>query len=172
MFVDGNGIGVVAALGAGNSGGAAGILNINSNSHSHSQLALPPLYIITPTYYRAEQLPELTRLSHTLMLVPNVHWLVIEDAHTKSPLVGELLERTSLKFSHLVAPMPDKYKKRKVKPRGVSNRNRGLQWIREHASNGVFYFADDDNTYDLRLFEQVRSVSANIYFNLIKILLF
>ena len=54
------------------------------------------------------------------------------------------------------APMPDQYKKAKgAKPRGVSNRNRGLQWLRENATDGVFYFADDDNTYDINIFEQV-----------------
>lgn len=52
--------------------------------------------------------------------------------------------------------MPNKYKKRKVKPRGVSNRNRGLAWIRKNATEGVFYFADDDNTYDLEIFQQMR----------------
>ena len=53
--------------------------------------------------------------------------------------------------------MPEIYKKRRgVKPRGVSNRNRGLQWIRANATKGVVYFADDDNTYDIRLFEEVR----------------
>lgn len=52
--------------------------------------------------------------------------------------------------------MPDRFKKRVVKPRGVSNRNRGLAWIRKNASDGVFYFADDDNTYDLEIFDQMR----------------
>lgn len=51
--------------------------------------------------------------------------------------------------------MPEKYRRNKVKPRGVSNRNRGLQWIRANATEGVFFFADDDNAYDLRLFDQV-----------------
>lgn len=51
--------------------------------------------------------------------------------------------------------MPQNYKKLKLKPRGVSNRNRGLNWIRENASEGVFYFGDDDNTYDIEIFEQV-----------------
>lgn len=55
------------------------------------------------------------------------------------------------------APMPEQYKKKKrgPKPRGVSNRNKGLQWVREHAKTGVLYFADDDNTYDLDLFAEV-----------------
>lgn len=54
------------------------------------------------------------------------------------------------------APMPERFKKRVVKPRGVSNRNRGLAWIRKNAKDGVFYFADDDNTYDLEIFNQMR----------------
>lgn len=55
------------------------------------------------------------------------------------------------------APMPEKYKLKKgAKPRGVSNRNRGLQWIRANATRGVFYFADDDNTYDIELFDEVK----------------
>lgn len=52
--------------------------------------------------------------------------------------------------------MPAKFRKNKVKPRGVSNRNRGLEWIRANASEGVLYFADDDNTYDLDIFDEVR----------------
>lgn len=54
--------------------------------------------------------------------------------------------------------MPEKYRNKTSKPRGVSNRNHGLHWLREHANDGVFYFADDDNTYDLELFEQMRYV--------------
>lgn len=60
-----------------------------------------PLYIITPTYRRPEQIPELTRMSHTLMLVKNVHWLVIEDATAATKQVTALLARTGLKFEHL-----------------------------------------------------------------------
>lgn len=52
--------------------------------------------------------------------------------------------------------MPAQYKKKKgPKPRGVSNRNRGLQWLRANATGGVFYFADDDNSYDLEIFHEV-----------------
>lgn len=53
------------------------------------------------------------------------------------------------------AQMPAKYRKNKTKPRGVSNRNRGLDWIRANATSGVIFFADDDNSYDVTLFEQV-----------------
>lgn len=53
--------------------------------------------------------------------------------------------------------MPGHFKKRvkAPKPKGVSNRNKGLQWLRRHATTGVFYFADDDNSYDIELFHEV-----------------
>lgn len=51
--------------------------------------------------------------------------------------------------------MPEKYKKSKFKPRGVANRNAALDWVRSNCKSGVVYFADDDNTYDIRLFEEV-----------------
>ena len=43
--------------------------------------------------------------------------------------------------------------------RGLAQRNAGLAWIRNHTSPGqpgAVYFADDDNTYDIRLFELMR----------------
>ncbi len=57
------------------------------------------------------------------------------------------------------------------KPRGVANRNAGLKWIRENhcrgplgnaekPCRGVVYFGDDDNTYDLRLFEEIRHTNT------------
>lgn len=84
--------------------------------------------------------------------------MVIEDAKEPTKLVSKVLDRIGIPYSHMIAPMPDKYKHNKVKPRGVANRNRGLKWIRENASEGVFYFADDDNTYDIAIFDQVSSV--------------
>lgn len=32
----------------------------------------------------------------------------------------------------------------------------GINWVRQNARDGVLYFADDDNTYDIRIFEEMR----------------
>ena len=125
---------------------------------------IPIIYAITPTYARPVQKAELTRLANTFINVPNFHWIVIEDAAVKSDLVSNLLRRSGLKYTHLNEPTPPEYKMKStdpnwLKPRGVLQRNKGLSWLRKHIdsdrTDGVVYFADDDNTYDLQLFEEV-----------------
>ncbi|GIY61244.1 galactosylgalactosylxylosylprotein 3-beta-glucuronosyltransferase 3 [Caerostris darwini] len=124
----------------------------------------PRIFIVTPTYARPVQKAELTRLSHTLLLVPNIHWIVIEDSENKTSLVTNFLSKSRISFTHLNVPTPLPMKMKKedpnwLKPRGVLQRNAGLSWIRKHVDpeeQGVVYFADDDNTYDLDLFEEMR----------------
>lgn len=125
---------------------------------------LPVIYIITPTYARPVQKAELTRLSHTFMLVKNIHWIVIEDAEKPSDLVRNFLKLSRLKYTHLSIATPTSYKMSSSdpswrKPRGVLQRNEGITWLHKNLNqfrdSGVVYFADDDNTYDLQLFEEV-----------------
>lgn len=117
------------------------------------------IFVISPTYKRLTQKSDLTSVCITLMHVPNLVWIVVEDSDHKSDLVRRLLTRCKVVSVHLNAVTPDYYKKDSWKPRGVLQRNAGLNWIREHNSaekcNGVVYFGDDDNSYDLRLFEEV-----------------
>jgi hypothetical protein len=45
-----------------------------------------------------------------------------------------------------------------TKPRGVLQRNTALEWLHTNLDSnnkGVVYFADDDNSYSLQLFEEV-----------------
>uniref|UniRef100_A0A670ZJC5 Galactosylgalactosylxylosylprotein 3-beta-glucuronosyltransferase n=1 Tax=Pseudonaja textilis TaxID=8673 RepID=A0A670ZJC5_PSETE len=125
----------------------------------------PVIYVVTPTYARLVQKAELVRLSQTLMHVKNLHWIVVEDSPSKTQLVSELLLQSKLPFTHLHAETPKEHKRKEtdpnwLKPRGVEQRNLALQWLREHRKlpdAGVVYFADDDNTYSLRLFDEIRS---------------
>lgn len=125
----------------------------------------PVIYAITPTYARPVQKAELTRLSHTLMLVPNLHWIIIEDAEGPSSLVANLLKNSGIKYIHLTAATPKEWKLKEKesnwkKPRGVLQRNTALQWIRNNlkadVDRGVIYFADDDNSYSLEIFDEMR----------------
>jgi len=112
------------------------------------------------------------RISQTFLLVPNFHWIVIEDAEAKTPLVSNLLEASGLSYTHLNALTPAEWKLALTaaqwkKPRGVNQRNAGLEWLRKHADPrkpGVVFFADDDNTYSLELFEEVSSENMKFEF--------
>uniref|UniRef100_A0A1B6LH87 Galactosylgalactosylxylosylprotein 3-beta-glucuronosyltransferase n=1 Tax=Graphocephala atropunctata TaxID=36148 RepID=A0A1B6LH87_9HEMI len=126
---------------------------------------LPVIYAITPTFARSVQKAELTRLSHTLMLIQNLHWIVVEDSDHKSPLVTNLLADTRLNFTHLNEPTPADWKHKPkepnwVKPRGVLQRNLALTWLRDNLNpdtdRGVIYFVDDDNSYSLQIFTEMR----------------
>lgn len=61
---------------------------------------------------------------------------------------------------NFLGPMGKEHRNQTFIPKGVSNRNRGLEAVIEHVESfgddsGVIYFADDDNTYHPDLFEEV-----------------
>ncbi|EYC18859.1 hypothetical protein Y032_0026g1409 [Ancylostoma ceylanicum] len=128
----------------------------------------PMIYFVTPTSFRPAQKADLTRLSYALSHVPNLHWIVIEDASTASDSVARILKRSQLPHTHLCVKTPANMKMKHSDPswylpRGVPQRNAALAWIRtqlSRAKTGAVYFGDDDNTYDLRLFDEIRSIDA------------
>ncbi|CAI9624592.1 unnamed protein product, partial [Staurois parvus] len=125
---------------------------------------LPTIHVITPTYSRPVQKAELTRLANTLLHVPNLHWILVEDSQRRTPLVTRMLQDSGLNYTHLNVETPRNYKLRGDTrdpriPRGTMQRNLALRWLREtfkknNSLPGVVYFADDDNTYSLDLFEE------------------
>ncbi|XP_036393133.1 galactosylgalactosylxylosylprotein 3-beta-glucuronosyltransferase 1-like isoform X3 [Megalops cyprinoides] len=125
---------------------------------------LPTIHVVTPTYSRPVQKAELTRLANTFLHVPNLHWILVEDSQRRTPLVSRLLHEMGLNYTHLNVETPRNYKLRGDTrdpriPRGTMQRNLALRWLRETFSlnstqPGIVYFADDDNTYSLELFEE------------------
>lgn len=104
------------------------------------------------------------------MLLPFVHWIIVEDAEKTSSLVANLLIRSNLqnRSTLLSAKTPPDFKLKKkdpswMKPRGVEQRNKGLEWVRSNVkyspkSRSVIYFMDDDNTYSTQLFEEMKKI--------------
>lgn len=126
------------------------------------------IYFVTPTGFRPAQRADLTRLSYTISHVPNLHWIVVEDSDEKSKSIAEILERSRLPHTHINVKTPENKKMKHTDPswylpRGVAQRNAALAWIRTQlmdVKKGAVYFGDDDNTYDLRLFDEIRSIKA------------
>ena len=126
-------------------------------------LEVSTIYAITPTYARATQRVDLISICHTLMHVPNITWIVVEDSEKKTQPVKDILTKQCKYVTsvHLTA----KSSKNKAGGRGINQRNAGLSWIRQKCGSntttmeteckGVVYLMDDDNKYDLRLFQEV-----------------
>lgn len=94
-----------------------------------------PLSLLHLSPCRLVQKAELVRLSQTLSLVPRLHWLLVEDAEGPTPLVSGLLAASGLLFTHLAVLTPKAQRLREgepgwVRPRGVEQRNRALDWLR------------------------------------------
>ena len=132
----------------------------SANSSSQSNPMLTTVVAITPTYTRLTQKSDLVTLCQTVMNVPNFVWIVVEDSQVKTELVKNVLRQCKINSIHLNAVTSKESKK--ARQRGVEQRNAGLDWARRYCRencksrcNGVVYFMDDDNKYDLRLFHQV-----------------
>uniref|UniRef100_UPI003D7D335E galactosylgalactosylxylosylprotein 3-beta-glucuronosyltransferase 2 n=1 Tax=Monopterus albus TaxID=43700 RepID=UPI003D7D335E len=124
---------------------------------TQNQSAIPVIYAITPTYTRPVQKAELTRLAHAFRQVPRFHWIVVEDSPVRTELVARFLARCGVPYTHLHMFTPRRFKRAGM-PRATEQRNAALAWLRQHRSKrdaGVVFFADDDNTYSLELFEEV-----------------
>jgi hypothetical protein len=133
-----------------------------SSVYSRSHPDLPFIYAVTPTYARPVQKAELVRLCQTFLHVQNFHWVIVEDSHTKTQLVKNVLGRCGVKYTHLNVETPASYRLEEkdpnwLKPKGTLQRNLALDWLRKNRNgqSGVVYFADDDNTYSLEIFEEV-----------------
>ena len=132
-------------------------------------IVFPTIFMITPTYKRLTQKADMIQLCQTLMLVPKLTWIVVEDSTTKTSLITNILEYCTVQSVHLNEKTTTFVSRKKGGGghRGVDQRNRGLKWIRDNYQSlvskglkkGVVYFGDDDNTYDLRLFEEVISIN-------------
>lgn len=146
-------------------------------SKPQNSTSLPTIYVITPTYARVTQKADLIRLCFTLMHVPRLHWIIIEDSEEKTELVQRLLSGDySCKIpltTHLNIRTTERLRLRPkegfwYKSRGAEQRNHGIRWLIESASTGmlsdlqnrdeveaVVYFGDDDNSYDIQVFSEV-----------------
>lgn len=89
-------------------------------------------------------------------------WILVEDSNKTTQLVTELLNKCPVTTVHLSAITTSYVSRLRGGGghRGVEQRNAGLTWIRNNVASdtkGVVYFGDDDNAYDIRLFEEVSS---------------
>ncbi|KAL6737427.1 hypothetical protein Aduo_011070 [Ancylostoma duodenale] len=125
-----------------------------NKQRSDEKSPVPLIIAITPTYQRPTRFADITRMANTLRLVPHLHWILVEDANETVPYVWKILERSTIPFTYLAVETEKGYPRR-----GWFQRTVALRYLRSESESlmknyrsGVVYFADDDNSYDIRLF--------------------
>uniref|UniRef100_A0A0N5AZV7 Galactosylgalactosylxylosylprotein 3-beta-glucuronosyltransferase n=2 Tax=Syphacia muris TaxID=451379 RepID=A0A0N5AZV7_9BILA len=119
---------------------------------------VPLIIVITPTIKNPRRIPDMTRLSQTLRQVKRLKWIVIESGNRTLDAISRLLKRSGINYVYINAQTPVE-----IAVKGWAQRNAGLTYLREmydaDHEPAVVYFADDDNSYDLRLFDEyIRNV--------------
>ena len=108
----------------------------------------PRLILVTVTFPHKLQSYKLGHCSRVLSNVPNVLWIVAEDAASPSASVAELLRASGLPHRHLaVGP---------TRKGGNAQRNAALSLIRAERLRGIVYQMDDDNAYHPTLWPELR----------------
>jgi hypothetical protein len=153
------------------------------NLHNISIETTPIIYFITPTVHTNTQMLDLTRLSQSLQHDKGIYWIVIEDNPYCTQRIRDILVRSGLMYAHTASQTPISFRNTAEAvnrfARGVNQRNRGLEIVNELTSSmatlqdpqqqrqlqlrqqlppGVVYFGDDDNAYDIRLFNGLRQL--------------
>ncbi|XP_077210896.1 putative beta-1,4-xylosyltransferase IRX9H isoform X2 [Tasmannia lanceolata] len=113
------------------------------------------LIIVTPTHPRPFQAYYLSRLAHTLRLIPpHLLWIVVEMS-SQSVETAEILRKSGIMYRHLVCEA----NLTSIKDKCAHQRNAALSHIEKHRLDGIVYFADDHNVYSVDIFEQMRKIS-------------
>ena len=103
------------------------------------------LNIITCTYPRPHRLHYLNHLKVLLSFQDHIRWFVIDDNHMQDKELQEFLPNFAI-YKH-IGPSKDK---------GHIQRNLALEYIYDMELDGIIYNADDDNRYDIRIFDEIR----------------
>ncbi|MDD5070157.1 MAG: glycosyltransferase family 43 protein [Candidatus Omnitrophica bacterium] len=108
------------------------------------------IIVITCTYERPLRSKFIKRCIECFQKVPELFWIVVEDAASPAIKIKELLEASGIKFEYLsIGPTADK---------GNSQKNLAIEYIRKKKLKGIVYIADDDNVYAKKLFQELRKV--------------
>jgi glycosyltransferase involved in cell wall biosynthesis len=109
-----------------------------------------PVLLVSPTYDRPRRIAYLERCISCFGSIPDLFWVVVEDAAQPDPAVTELLATSGISHTYLAHGPTRRW--------GNAQRDVGLRYIRDRAMRGVVYLADDDNYYQPRLFAELRKV--------------
>ena len=112
------------------------------------------LIIVTATSVRPHQAYYLNRLAHVLKNVPPpLLWIVAEWPY-QSCETAEILRPSGVMYRHLICNRNTTNIRKII----VCQKNNAIFHIKKHRLDGIVHFADEERTYSVDLFEEMRKI--------------
>lgn len=109
------------------------------------------LILITCTYNHINRISYFRYLINNIISkLNNYTWIIVEDNSKIDDGLKNLLEKSGVNYEYLYHGP--------TKSGGNAQRNFALEYIYDSQIDGIIYSVDDDNAYDLQLFEELRKV--------------
>lgn len=106
------------------------------------------LILVTPTYNNPKRMFFINECIKVFNKVEDLIWILCEDNNTIDNEVNEILSKSEINYKYLaVGPTKDK---------GNEQRNFCYEYIVNNNINGIIYNADDDNEYDIKIFDEIK----------------
>jgi hypothetical protein len=109
------------------------------------------LILITCTYNHTNRIAYFRYLIKNIFTkINNYTWIIIEDGITTNDYLDRILKESGVNYKYLhYGP---------TKSGGNAQRNFALEYIHDCNIDGIIYNLDDDNLYDLKLFNEIRKI--------------
>lgn len=106
------------------------------------------IILVTPTYNNFKRLSFIKECIKIFSQNSNLFWILCEDNNEINIDVENLLKNSGMNYAYIAyGPTRDK---------GNEQRNKCYEYIVNNKLEGIVYNADDDNEYQLELFNEIR----------------
>jgi len=106
------------------------------------------IILVTPTYKNPKRVFFIGECIKVFSNIQNLIWILCEDADGIDNEINEMLSKSGITYKYLsFGPTKDK---------GNEQRNFCYEYIVNNNINGIIYNADDDNEYDIKLFDEIK----------------
>lgn len=109
------------------------------------------LILITCTHNHTNRIAYFKHLIKNIFSkINNYTWIIVEDGIKTDDYLSKMLQESGVNHSYLhYGP---------TRSGGNAQRNFALEYIHDYNIDGIVYNLDDDNLYDLKLFDEIRKI--------------
>lgn len=114
-----------------------------------NQIKSQKLILVTCTYNHTNRIAYIKHLiKNIISKLNNYIWILVEDGNSTNTELSELLHKSNINYKYLFYGP--------TRSGGNAQRNFALEYIVDSNIDGIVYSVDDDNLYNIKLFNEIR----------------